>query len=274
MKKKPYYFFLGIIAICFVFACCNAASENTGESEENMGLLIKKHEAMLDDISLDGIGYAPEGKSVAIIEGKIKHVGDSVMGFRIKEIEPDKVIMTRDGLDYSMRVKVAKADKKRSRSTLSAESLDNPLYVCFESLKEKMLDMSERIKEIVSEKTSGKKEALEKSLDNDIATRGGVPEAALQGSGGDGTFIGHIYVWGRDSGDLGGTEGIIVRFRRKYGHERYKSKVDARHQYTLVAPAGTYLLEINKKPYRKIKQEVIIKEGEVTVNDPIKLQKE
>lgn len=50
-----------------------------------------------DDVRLEGFIYDQTGSSLAIINGAVAGVGDSVRGFRVIKIEADKVTLMKDG---------------------------------------------------------------------------------------------------------------------------------------------------------------------------------
>jgi hypothetical protein len=59
----------------------------------------------VDDLSLEGVVLDPKGNSVAVINGKIVKVGDSIGAFQIANIENDQVAVRRAEESFMLKIK-------------------------------------------------------------------------------------------------------------------------------------------------------------------------
>ncbi len=55
---------------------------------------------VLQEITLSGLMYTPDGASLAVINGRTIKEGQEVAGYTVKSITPDCVILTKGGRDY------------------------------------------------------------------------------------------------------------------------------------------------------------------------------
>lgn len=55
-------------------------------------------------VSLEGIIFASEGGSLALIDGEPYRVGDKVEGFEVKKIQPERVILEVDGEEFVLEL--------------------------------------------------------------------------------------------------------------------------------------------------------------------------
>lgn len=55
-----------------------------------------EEELLVADMNLEGIIYDAGGRSMAVINGKVVKAGGNIGRYTIKEIEKDRVVLTRD----------------------------------------------------------------------------------------------------------------------------------------------------------------------------------
>ncbi|MDD3374851.1 MAG: hypothetical protein PHY73_03895 [Candidatus Omnitrophica bacterium] len=57
------------------------------------------------DLSLEGIVYDPNGKSLAIINGKVFNVGNQVVGYMLSKVEENRVILIKDNKEFVLEIR-------------------------------------------------------------------------------------------------------------------------------------------------------------------------
>lgn len=112
MKKG---FFLVLIFICLgaiVFAEDNFVYDSKGKRDPFMPLVTSQgyivnveEELFAADMNLEGIIYDVQGRSLAIINGKVVKAGDSIGSYRVLEIEQTKVVLTKEAEKYILELK-------------------------------------------------------------------------------------------------------------------------------------------------------------------------
>ncbi len=55
-------------------------------------------------VSLEGIIFASDGESLALINGEPCRLGDKVEGFKVKEIQPERVTLEADGEEFVLEL--------------------------------------------------------------------------------------------------------------------------------------------------------------------------
>jgi len=122
-----------MLVICIVITGCGKreAEEKIVEktkaekigAEERLRVLTQKVERIekkleeskeeanpLEDIHVEGIAYEPQGNSMVMINGEILYEGDDVEGFKIEKINEQDIILTKEEVEYSVKIK-SKASK-------------------------------------------------------------------------------------------------------------------------------------------------------------------
>jgi hypothetical protein len=56
------------------------------------------------DIRLEGVVYDPQGRSIAIVNGIVIKEGDIIKGFELIKIETDRIVLSKDGELYMVRL--------------------------------------------------------------------------------------------------------------------------------------------------------------------------
>ncbi len=70
------------------------------------GEIVKLNsELSQSDLSLEGIMYAPNGKGIAMINGKLLNEGDSLGPFTVMEITQVSVMLTKGGKELQLQLK-------------------------------------------------------------------------------------------------------------------------------------------------------------------------
>ncbi len=57
-----------------------------------------------DELNLSGILWDPKGRSSCLINNQIIKLGESIYGFKIKNIAKDSVIVSKEGEEYIIRL--------------------------------------------------------------------------------------------------------------------------------------------------------------------------
>lgn len=71
-------------------------------------LINREADVLATDMNLEGIIYDPSGKSLAIINGQVLKVGDTISNYSIIEIEKHRVILLRDAEKFILELKEEK----------------------------------------------------------------------------------------------------------------------------------------------------------------------
>jgi len=99
---------LWVIVLFIVFMCASEALgeeyiyKNQGKRDPFMalitptGYLLNLEPADDRKVNLEGIMHDPDGNSMAIVNGDLVRVGDSVGAAVVTEIEPNKIIILQD----------------------------------------------------------------------------------------------------------------------------------------------------------------------------------
>ena len=112
MKKG---FLLGLICICLsatIFAEDNFVYNSKGKRDPFMPLVTSEgyiisveEELFASDMNLEGIIFDVQGRSLAIINGKVVKVGDNIGSYTILEIGQTKVILAKEAEKYILELK-------------------------------------------------------------------------------------------------------------------------------------------------------------------------
>jgi hypothetical protein len=71
-------------------------------------ILIYDSNVVFSDMILEGIIYDPKGEKLAIINTKVVKATDNIGGFLVVSIEPDYVVLSKDGQEFTLRSKKEK----------------------------------------------------------------------------------------------------------------------------------------------------------------------
>lgn len=71
-------------------------------------ILIYDANVTFSDMILEGIIYDPQGEKLAIINTKVVKAEDNVGGFFVVKIEPNYVVLSKDGQEFTLRSKKEK----------------------------------------------------------------------------------------------------------------------------------------------------------------------
>ncbi|NQS99785.1 MAG: hypothetical protein HQ595_01775 [Candidatus Omnitrophica bacterium] len=121
MKKAYFLLVLLLLSVSFSFA----QSEEDFIYDDKGGRdpffsLVDKHGKYLsvsnlgysfDKLNLSGILWDAQGDSSALINNEIFSAGDSVDGFRIKEITQNSVIVDKDGREHTINVSIEQEEE-------------------------------------------------------------------------------------------------------------------------------------------------------------------
>ncbi|MCM8796834.1 MAG: general secretion pathway protein GspB [Candidatus Omnitrophica bacterium] len=78
-------------------------------TDNGMLMQLDKEEEKSGELKVEGIIYAKDGRSFAIINGEVVGIGDYVDNYRILRIEDGKVILIKDG--QSKEIELEKEEK-------------------------------------------------------------------------------------------------------------------------------------------------------------------
>mgnify|MGYP001588549079 FL=1 len=106
---------LGLIGICLgavVFAENNFIYDSKGKRDPFMPLVTSQgyivnveEELFASDMNLEGIIYDAQGRSLAIINGKVVKVGDNIGSYTVLEIGKTTVLLAKEAEKYILELK-------------------------------------------------------------------------------------------------------------------------------------------------------------------------
>jgi len=103
MRRQKRVFLL--IGICFVLADTFSGKVFAAKKRDPFIPLVTPEGRIIqpavsygdEDVRLEGLIYDENGSSLAIVNGAVARIGDTVRGYRVIKIEKDKVVLMKDG---------------------------------------------------------------------------------------------------------------------------------------------------------------------------------
>lgn len=66
---------------------------------------LEKEAKAKGDLAVEGISYDKNGRSYAIVNGLVVEIGDTVLGYQVLTVNPDKLIFIKDGVTTEVPLK-------------------------------------------------------------------------------------------------------------------------------------------------------------------------
>ncbi|MFA5320729.1 MAG: hypothetical protein WBE75_00195 [Candidatus Omnitrophota bacterium] len=103
MRRQKRVFFL--IGLCAVIMGPLSGNASSGKGRDPFIPLVTPEGRIIQpavpygegDIRLEGLIYDENGSSLAIVNGAVARIGDTVRGYRVIKIEENKVVLMKDG---------------------------------------------------------------------------------------------------------------------------------------------------------------------------------